>query len=56
MKIFWNIIGVLLILAGGVWFLQGINVMGGSAMSGHSPRPPTQRNFSARICSPISIG
>lgn len=35
MKIFWNIIGILLILAGGVWFLQGIDVLGGSAMSGH---------------------
>jgi hypothetical protein len=35
MKIFWNIVGVLLILAGGLWFLQGIGIVGGSAMSGH---------------------
>ena len=34
MKIVLNIIAVLLILAGGVWFLQGINVLPGSFMSG----------------------
>jgi hypothetical protein len=34
MKIFLNVIGVLLILAGGVWFLQGINVLPGSFMTG----------------------
>ncbi len=34
MKIFLNIIAVLLILAGGVWFLQGINVLPGSFMTG----------------------
>jgi hypothetical protein len=34
MKIILNIIGVLLILAGGVWFLQGINVLPGSFMTG----------------------
>lgn len=34
MKIFLNIIAVLLILAGSVWFLQGINVLPGSLMSG----------------------
>ncbi len=34
MKIFLNIVGVLLILVGGVWFLQGINVLPGSLMSG----------------------
>jgi hypothetical protein len=28
------IIGVLLVLVGGVWFLQGINLLGGSFMSG----------------------
>ncbi|MEV4413127.1 hypothetical protein [Catellatospora sp. NPDC049609] len=28
------IIGVLLVLAGGVWTLQGLNMLGGSAMSG----------------------
>jgi hypothetical protein len=35
MKIFWNVIGGLLILAGGIWFLQGIGIVGGSYMSGH---------------------
>lgn len=34
MKISLNIIAVLLILAGSVWFLQGINVLPGSLMSG----------------------
>jgi hypothetical protein len=34
MKIFFNVIAVLLILAGGVWFLQGINVLPGSFMTG----------------------
>lgn len=29
-----RIIGVLLILGGGVWFLQGINVLPGSFMTG----------------------
>lgn len=34
MKVFLNIIGIFLILAGGVWFLQGINILPGSYMSG----------------------
>ena len=34
MRIVLNIMGVLLILAGGVWFLQGINVLPGSFMTG----------------------
>ena len=29
-----NIIGMLIILAGGVWFLQGINILPGSYMTG----------------------
>lgn len=29
-----NIIGVVLILMGGVWFLQGINILPGSFMTG----------------------
>ena len=29
-----NVAGVLLLLAGGIWFLQGINVLPGSFMSG----------------------
>ncbi|MFD0578295.1 hypothetical protein [Dactylosporangium darangshiense] len=28
------IVGVLLVLSGAVWTLQGLNVLGGSAMSG----------------------
>jgi hypothetical protein len=30
------VIGVLLVLAGTVWALQGLDVLGGSAMSGNS--------------------
>ena len=36
MKIALNIIGVLLILVGAGWFLQGINVLPGSLMSGQT--------------------
>jgi hypothetical protein len=34
MKIFLYIISILLILAGGTFFLQGINVLPGSSMTG----------------------
>lgn len=34
MRTFLNIVSVLLILAGGVWFLQGINILPGSFMTG----------------------
>ena len=34
MKIVLNIIGVLLLLMGTTWFLQGINVLPGSFMTG----------------------
>jgi hypothetical protein len=34
MKTFLNIIAVLLILAGGTFFLQGINILPGSYMTG----------------------
>ena len=34
MKIFVSILGILLILAGGTFFLQGINVLPGSYMTG----------------------
>ncbi len=37
MRIVLNVIAVLLFLAGGVWFLQGMNVLGGSVMSGQMP-------------------
>lgn len=30
----WVVLGVLLVLVGGLWTLQGLNVLGGSAMSG----------------------
>ena len=33
-KIIISIFGVLLIVSGGVWILQGINILPGSAMSG----------------------
>jgi len=34
MKIVLNVVGVLLVLNGGIWFLQGINVLPGSFMTG----------------------
>ncbi|HXF85810.1 MAG TPA: hypothetical protein VNK49_10530 [Anaerolineales bacterium] len=34
MKVLLIVIGVLLILTGGVWFLQGINILPGSFMTG----------------------
>ncbi len=34
-KMLMNIVGVILILLGGIWLLQGINILGGSFMSGH---------------------
>jgi hypothetical protein len=34
MRIVLNISGVLFLLAGGVWFLQGINIIPGSFMTG----------------------
>ncbi len=34
MKIGLSVLGVLLVLIGGVWFLQGINVLPGSFMTG----------------------
>lgn len=34
MRLFSSLIAVLLVLAGGVWFLQGINVLPGSFMTG----------------------
>jgi uncharacterized membrane protein HdeD (DUF308 family) len=36
MKIILNIVASLLVLAGAVWFLQGINVLPGSFMSGQT--------------------
>ena len=34
MRIVLNIVGVLLVLLGSIWFLQGINVLPGSFMTG----------------------
>jgi hypothetical protein len=34
MKVVVNVLGALLILMGGTWFLQGVNVLPGSFMSG----------------------
>jgi LPXTG-motif cell wall-anchored protein len=37
MKIVWNIIGVLVLLAGAIWFMQGVGVLPGSSlMSGQT--------------------
>lgn len=36
MRILLNIAGILLVLAGGVWFLQGINILPGSFMTGQT--------------------
>jgi len=36
MKIFLNIVGVLLVFVGAVWFLQGINILPGSFMTGQT--------------------
>ncbi len=36
MKTLLTIVGIILILIGGVWFLQGINFLGGSVMTGQS--------------------
>jgi uncharacterized membrane protein HdeD (DUF308 family) len=36
MKIALNILGVLLVLIGTIWFLQGINVLPGSFMTGQT--------------------
>ncbi len=36
MKIVWDILGALLIVVGGIWFLQGIDILGGSVMTGHA--------------------
>jgi hypothetical protein len=39
MKITLNIVGALLVLFGAIWFLQGINVLPGSFMSGRCNGP-----------------
>ena len=51
MKIALNIVGVLLVLVGGIWFLQGINVLPGSFMSGQ-----TQWAVRGRIAAVVGLG
>jgi hypothetical protein len=34
MRIFWSLVGVVLIFAGAIWILQGINILPGSFMTG----------------------
>lgn len=36
MRIILNVLALLMIFAGGVWFLQGINIIPGSFMTGQS--------------------
>ena len=36
MKIVKTVVGVLLLLLGAIWMLQGANILGGSVMSGQS--------------------
>ena len=36
MRIVLNIVGVLLLIIGSIWFLQGINVLPGSFMTGQT--------------------
>lgn len=36
MRIALSIVGILLLLSGGIWFLQGINVLPGSFMTGQT--------------------
>lgn len=36
MRIAGNIVGIILVLIGGLWTLQGSNILAGSAMSGQS--------------------
>ena len=36
MRIGGNIVAVILLLLGGLWILQGANLIGGRVMSGHS--------------------
>ena len=35
MRWIWMVLGVLAVLLGIVWTLQGLNILGGGAMSGH---------------------
>ncbi len=58
MRIVLSIIGVLVTLMGVVWFLQGINILPGSFMTGQSQWAiygaisSDQRGWAAGICQP----
>jgi hypothetical protein len=51
MKITLNIVGALLVIIGSIWFLQGINVLPGSFMSGQ-----TQWAVRGGIAAVVGIG
>ena len=36
MRILLNVVGVLCLIMGGIWFLQGINILPGSFMTGQT--------------------
>jgi hypothetical protein len=35
-KVAWIVVGALAVIVGAVWTLQGLGILGGSAMSGHT--------------------
>ncbi len=51
MKIALNVIGVVLVLLGGLWFLQGMDVLRGNVMSGQ-----TQWVFIGGIAALLGVG
>jgi hypothetical protein len=51
MKIFLRVVGVLLVLSGLVWFLQGIDILPGSFMTGQ-----TRWAIIGGICFVVGIG
>lgn len=36
MKVLWIVLGIIAVLLGAVWTLQGLDILGGSAMSGET--------------------
>jgi hypothetical protein len=36
MRVLWIVLGIIAVLLGAVWTLQGLDILGGSAMSGDS--------------------
>ena len=51
MKILLNLLGLFLVLTGAIWFLQGINVLLGSPMSGH-----LQWSFWGTLAAVVGVG